>query len=100
MRACPCLGSKSARCPVPVLSQPGTMDQTTPTPRGSHVTIFRPLSQKRIFHSQHNGCPTPLSSSDQGICLPKNISHASTLWASLPCSSPFKLDITSWGCYS
>lgn len=69
-------------------------------PKGLPWTIFRPWrwNQKRIFHSQHNGCPGPLSSSDQGIRLPKNTFPAPTFWASASCSSPPCIDMASWGC--
>lgn len=55
-------------------------------PKGLPWTIFScwRWSQKRVFHSQHNGCPGPLSSSDQEICLPKNIFPAPTPWVSPP----------------
>lgn len=92
--ACLCLSSSLARSSVSALSHPETMSQAgqvthlpqTQSPGAPPWTIFSPWrwSQKRIFHSQHNGCTGPLSSSDQGICLPQNISSAPTFWASLP----------------
>lgn len=74
-------------------AQPGVPSQSRPSqeqwsdgasPPGLSRDYFRPLEmgQKRIFHSQHKGCPAPLSSRDQGIRLPQNISPAATLWAS------------------
>lgn len=84
--ACLCLSSSLARYSVSALSHPETMGQAgqvthlpqTQSPGAPPWTIFSPWrwSQKRIFHSRHNGCIAPLSSGDQGICLPQNISPA------------------------
>lgn len=105
---CLCLSSSFARSSVPALSHPETMGQPgqvthlpqTQSPGAPPWTIFSAWrwSQKRIFHSRHNGCPGPLSSSDRGI-LPASKYLPCPYLLGLPaCSSPPHRDIASWGC--
>lgn len=57
---------------------------------------FQPLKSEKDFSFPAQWLPYTIVRSDQGICLPQNISCI-YLWAFLPLLLTFKFDITSLG---